>query len=147
MLRGTVLAFVLCLTITADDKKPEAGKKELEKFSGAWKVTLLEMGGKKMPEQQLKAAKLVIDGSNFTMTDGFATYCGHIEVDSTRKPKSIDLIFTEGPEKGKTNQGIYELEGDVFKLCLDISGKARPSDFASKPGSPQVFELLKRVKP
>jgi uncharacterized protein (TIGR03067 family) len=62
-------------------------------------------------------------------------------------PKTIDVTFTEGPEKGKSSYGIYELEGDTYRVCIGLTGKPRPTDFASTPGSGHVLEVLKREKP
>jgi hypothetical protein len=42
--------------------------------------------------------------------------------------------------------GIYELDGDTYKLCGDMQGKSRPTEFAVKPGSGFVLEVLKREK-
>jgi hypothetical protein len=57
------------------------------------------------------------------------------------------MKFTQGPEKGNTSYGIYELAGDDWKLCLTIAGKKRPTEFAAKPKSGHGFEVLKREKP
>ena len=37
-------------------------------------------------------------------------------------PRTIDLAFTEGPGAGSTAIGIYELNGDDWRICLDVSG-------------------------
>jgi uncharacterized protein (TIGR03067 family) len=141
------LIVAACLSIGADDPKETAVKKELQRFHGTWVFTLINIGGTDVPAEQVKGAKLVIEGNRFTVTDPTATYRGTFKVDPAAKPKTIDMTFTEGPEKGKTTQGIYELEGDVYKVCVDVAGKGRPTEFVSKPGSGHVFELLKRVKP
>ena len=57
------------------------------------------------------------------------------------------MKFTEGPEKGNTSLGIYQLEGDDLKLCLTITAKDRPAEFAAKPKSGLGIEVLKREKP
>ena len=46
-----------------------------------------------------------------------------IPIDPRKKPKTINMKFTDGPEKGNTSLGIYDLEGDDFKLCLTITAK------------------------
>jgi uncharacterized protein (TIGR03067 family) len=38
---------------------------------------------------------------------------GTVTVNSMKKPKAIDVAMTEGPEKGKTVLGIYEIDGDT----------------------------------
>jgi uncharacterized protein (TIGR03067 family) len=100
----------------------------------------------KIPEQTIKAARLIIKGREFTMKDPAATYRGHLTLDPTKEPKTIDLKFTEGPEKGNTSYGIYELKGDDLKLCLTIAGKNRPTSFAAAPKGGHALEVLKREK-
>src|SRR5262249_47235108 len=87
-----------------------------------------------------KNSKLVLMGGKWTFTQGTAESKGTFKVDLTQKPKTIDITFTEGPEKGKTVLGIYELEGDTYKLCLSLKDKDRPKEFVSKAGSGHILE-------
>jgi hypothetical protein len=41
----------------------------------------------------------------------------HLDVAST--PRALDLTYTEGPMKGATSLGIYELDGDPWKICSE----------------------------
>jgi uncharacterized protein (TIGR03067 family) len=70
-----------------------------------------------------------------------------IKLDPTLKPRAIDLTPLDGPFKGKTTPGPYELSGDTFRLCManhDI--KARPKEL-KPPKEGQVFVfVLKRAK-
>ena len=44
--------------------------------------------------------------------------------------------------------GIYELEGDTFKVCFAAPGKAdRPTEFKSAAGSGHRLLVLKRETP
>jgi uncharacterized protein (TIGR03067 family) len=58
----------------------------------------------------------------------------------------MDITGTEGPNKGKTMLAIYELEGDSMKVCYDMSGKERPTEFKTKPGTAQFLAKYKREK-
>ena len=49
----------------------------------------------------------------------------------------------EGPKK-RVYSGIYLLEGDKLKVCYALSGKARPTAFATKPGSGAILFVLER---
>ena len=53
------------------------------------------------------------------------------------------MVFSSGPEKGNTNFGIFEVEGDTWRLCLDMTGTSRPKAFASGRGV--ALETLRRV--
>jgi uncharacterized protein (TIGR03067 family) len=81
------------------------------------------------------------------MTDPRATYRGTFTIGLGVTPKRIDMTFTGGPEAGKTVLGVYELDGDTYKVCVGLSGRGRPEGFASEPGSGHALEVLKREKP
>jgi uncharacterized protein (TIGR03067 family) len=133
--------------IAADASKQDADRKERAKFEGTWRFASIEVEGKKVPEEQVrKSGKMVIRGNKFTIGEGGVTYRGTFKLDVSAKPKRIDVTFTAGSEKGKTLLGIYELEGDTYKVCLGVPGKPRPKAFAAKLGSGQVLEVLKREK-
>jgi hypothetical protein len=46
-----------------------------------------------------------------------------------------------------TLEGIYQLDGDTWKICLKVSGKERPTKFETKAGSELVLATLKRQTP
>ncbi len=73
-----------------------------------------------------------------------AAYEGTVVVGETGSPKSFDLRFEEGPEKGNTSLGIYELTGDTWKICLTTRGDQRPKEFAAPPGTGIALETLQR---
>src|SRR5438034_6834648 len=117
------------------------------KLEGTWRIVSLEVDGVKIPEETIKDSRLIIKGKEFTMKEPIATYRGNFIIDPSKKPKTIDIKFTEGPEKGNTSLGIYELNDGELKLCLTITAKDRPKEFAAKPNSGHGLEVLKREKP
>jgi hypothetical protein len=42
--------------------------------------------------------------------------------------------------------GIYHLVGDTYTACIGCPGAEWPSEFASRPGSGHVLEVLRRQK-
>lgn len=140
---GMILGVVFLLA--AADATDEV-KKEVARFEGTWKFVSVEMEKMKLPEEALKHPRLKIEGDKFTVSEENISQSGTFKVDPSKKPKTIDVTFTDGPEKGKTSLGIYELEGDTYKICVDPEGKSRPTEFAIKPGSGHILEVLKREK-
>ena len=122
---------------------------DLDLLQGTWTVTALEMDGEEMPAEMLDNARVTIEADHFSSTGMGPDYKGTLRLDAAATPRKFDLHFDEGPEKGNTNRGIYEINGDTLKLCLATRGKARPSSFATKPGSGFALEILKHgvVKP
>src|SRR5262249_45404196 len=121
-------------------------KRDIDRFEGTWKFVSVEASGMKLPLDQFKGSRLTLKGNHFTYTESGNTSKGTYTIDTSRKPKTIDVACTEGPEKGTTMQGIYELEGDIYKACFNLSGKGRPTEFSSKAGSGNVLEILQREK-
>ena len=120
-------------------------EEELKRFEGTWRYETTVVEGLVLPDGHLKDARLILQGDRFEMTDPMANYRGTFTVDPTSNPKTIEVRFTEGPEAGKTSKGIYELEGDTYKVCIGLAGRERPKVFASEPGSGHALQVLRRV--
>ena len=116
---------------------------DLAKLQGTWHIVELEMDGRSAPVGN--EAKIVVKGDRFTSLGMGASYEGKLTVNAAVKPKTFDLKFTVGPENGNTNRGIYELNGNRWKICLDFHGKGRPEKFAAEPGSGRSVEILERA--
>ncbi len=113
---------------------------DLDRLQGVWQISALEVDGQAAPV----AGSIVIQGSRFTSTGMGADYEGEIALDPTVTPRRLDMTFDAGPEKGNTNLGIYELDGNSWRLCLATRGCVRPESFATAPGSGFALETLTR---
>lgn len=119
--------------------------KDIEQMQGVWKIVSLEMDGQSISPSLLEGAQIVVEGDRFTSSGMGAPYEGTIEIDSSTTPKNFNLTFAAGPEKGNTNLGIYELDGDRWRICLNTSGTTRPSQFAAEAGTGIALEVLQRA--
>jgi uncharacterized protein (TIGR03067 family) len=142
--RLLILAAILALA--GDTPKEDKVKDEMAKLAGTWNFATVEVEGNKVPAEMMKGATMVLKDNTFGMTSFGVTYKGTYAIDPSKSPKTLDISFTEGPEKGNKSLGIYELDKDDWKICLGLAGKDRPTEFASKPGSGHVLETLKREK-
>jgi len=126
----------------------DAVKQEREKLKGTWQVTSYDLDGKKLPDEQVKATKVMVDatGKLTVQREGKTTIEGATEIDPTKKPKTIAIKYTKGERAGQTVQGIYEINGDDYRVCFALPGKERPTEFASKPGSGHILIAYKRAK-
>jgi uncharacterized protein (TIGR03067 family) len=59
----------------------------------------------------------------------------------------MDITGNEGPNKGKTFLAIYELKGDTLRICYDLSGQARPTEFKTKKDTRLFLVTYQREKP
>ena len=116
---------------------------DLDGLQGTWNIVSMEMDGQKSSGG---SARIVVRGDRFVTTGMGAIYEGALAVDQTTAPKSFELHFEAGPEKGNTSFGIYELDGDTWKICLGLTGKTRPTKFVSAPGTGHALEILKRER-
>ena len=128
-------------------QKEGADKKELEKFQGKWVQVSTTIDGKALEEDELKNRSVVFKGEKRTLLykdkeRGTAS----LKIDPSKSPAQIDTTAEDGPAKGGTSKGIYKFDGDTLTICLGGSGKDRPTEFASKPGSGTMLFVQKRAK-
>ena len=138
------LLVVAVVLMGADQPKSKEVAAEEKRFEGTWRFASLEIEGKALPKDAFSKAKLVLKGDTHTYSNPSSTSHGTFVVNPDVKPKTLDVTFSDGPEKGNTLHGIYELEADTYRLCISLGGKPRPMAFVSEPGSGHVLEVLKR---
>jgi uncharacterized protein (TIGR03067 family) len=126
------------------EKSTDSAQAEDPSFDGTWQVETAEMGGKPMGDDFVKSTTLTIDGENYTVMVSGGADKGTTKVDKTTSPKSMDIMGTDGPNKGKTFLAIYEWNDGKLKVCYDLSGAERPKEFATKPSTYQFLATYRR---
>ena len=94
---------------------------------------------------RIRDLDFVVEGNALTLVSQGATSRGTFQLDSVPTPRTLDVTFTEGPEKGNRYLGIYELQEDTWRFCRTPAGKGRPTAFAGKAGSGHLLETLHRA--
>jgi uncharacterized protein (TIGR03067 family) len=122
------------------------GKGDLDKLQGTWARVSEVKDGKASPEEAVKKTKLTIKGDKYTLRMGDDKRSGTLKVDASKSPATIDIMSEDGPNKGKTLQGIYKVEGDTLTYCIAPPGRERPTAFESKSGSGVMLYVNKREK-
>lgn len=139
-----LLVLVAALLISASALGDDV-KDELKKLQGKWSPISAELGGTKLSEEQLKAIQLTLEGEKYTVKIGDISDLGTIEIDPSKTPRTMDIIGTEGPNKGKTIPAIYEVSGDTLKVCYSLDGKDRPTEFKAGAATKVFLVVYKRV--
>jgi uncharacterized protein (TIGR03067 family) len=119
-------------------------KKDEAKIDGTWVATSTELAGRKLPTGG-EPIKLTLKKGEYevkaeSLDKGTVTY------DDKADPKAMDIKGVEGPNEGKTFLAIYELSGDKLKICYDLAGKARPTEFKTKPKTKLLLVTYERKK-
>ena len=122
-------------------------KDEPSDFDGTWQLTYFEREGKVVKLQGM--TRWINTNGKFTVQRGEEVIAAGISrIDPSQSPKAIDVTYTEGPNKGKTFKGIYQVDGDIVKFCrAGLPDDPRPSAFMNKTGSRAFVTVYKRVKP
>jgi uncharacterized protein (TIGR03067 family) len=136
--------LIAALLVSADNPQ-EVIQKEMAQLEGEWSMVSGEINGQAMPEEYRKNASRVSKaGETTVMIAGQLFMKAKYTVDPAKKPKTIDYEMTDGPTKGKTQQGIYELDGETVKFCFASPGQDRPTEFTAKAGSGRTLSVWKR---
>ena len=136
----TVLLFVPAL-LRADDVPK--GDKDLD---GDWTGVSAFSDGDDLGKPPGGRFVLTVKGDAITIQIGDETHTGKAKIDPAKTPKVIDMVPDDGPEKGKTVPGVYEIKGDELRICTAEPDKDRPTEVSSKKGSGWMLITCKRVK-
>lgn len=150
MRRGILVVLgllFLCSFLNAEDPTGD-----LKKIQGRWVIKSLEKGGEQAPKGLLNATfsisenKMTMEVSAKDSPDrkGGARHFT-VLLDSSKKPKHIDLISLQEPNKDALIQGIYSLSDSELSLCMpDEKAEMRPNEFESPKGSSLMRMVLRR---
>jgi len=146
-----IMCVLIVLTISL---LPAAGadddmKKELKALEGKWKAVALEAGGMALPKDSLPEFTFIVaaDGKS-TGNSAQGEFQATITVDPKKSPRTVNNAHESGAHKGKTQYGIYKLEGDKWTVCMTPPGAAesdRPKAFNTKDTTNVVF-VFERIK-
>jgi uncharacterized protein (TIGR03067 family) len=121
--------------------QPDKGKAPAE-LQGTWKLVGVEADGE-MLEFPPNLPRWVIKGTKVRYGGG---PLADLTVDPKANPKVIDL---EWAAPKRTYEGIYQVEGDTLKLCVNAQSdgvKERPGDFTTEGKAGRRLLVFERVK-
>jgi uncharacterized protein (TIGR03067 family) len=130
------------LGLAADAPKSGAVKDSLE---GTWKLVAVEINAHALPMDNLNEARLVVRGEKYSFTLGETPLEMTHRLDPVKK--TLDMTIMAGENKGKTYHAIYQLTGDILKICRHIEPEQpRPTEFGTRPDSGLMVVVWERIK-
>jgi len=125
--------LILCLALTATIALAGDSSNDAKAVQGNWSPVTAELSGQPMPDAVLKTISLKLENGKYEVFVGEFPDRGTYTIDPAAR--SMTVTGTEGPNHGKTFPAIYELKGDTLRICYDLSGMKRPTEFKSLAGT------------
>jgi uncharacterized protein (TIGR03067 family) len=143
MMKGTIcVCFVVAASVAALAAEPP----DAPAIQGSWTPVKAQLSGQPMAEAVLKTISLKLTDGKYEVHVGTQPDNGTYTLDETTQPKGITVTGTDGPNRGKTLPAIYELKGDMLRICYDLSGAKRPAEFKSVVGTRLYLVTYSRKK-
>jgi uncharacterized protein (TIGR03067 family) len=143
--RPCILLFLFLVTVAA------RGDEDLLRFAGTWRLAQAEMAGKAVPADALKGVTVKVEGTSYQVTSDRDPTAeplerGTFSLQPEAQPKAMTLKVTGGQNAGKTALAIYDFAGDKLRVCYDLSGTKRPTEFKSTPSTMLYLVTYERSK-
>ncbi len=146
MTRELFLLLILALAASCHSHADDAAAIG-NSVDGRWQATTAELGGMPFPDEVRRSITLTVEGGRYTVMVGTQADKGTVAIDASKTPKALDITGTEGPNQGKTILAIFERTGDSLKVCYDLTGKARPTEFKTEKGTQLFLVTYGRKQP
>lgn len=66
------------------------------------------------------------------------------QVDHSKTPGQIDIVYVDGEFAGKVRHGIFEFEGDTLKIRIADFDVPRPTEFVASAGNMALVMLQRQ---
>jgi len=148
MMRCILLMSLLFLSLPAvAQDKEEAGRKELIKFQGDWKLVSGQSAGNALPPNVVAGFSLSVKDNGYEFRNSDEIEKGLLTLNPEAKPAQIDISIVDGSFKGQKQIGIYEIDGKKLKFCVTQPGETkRPEKFESNAQNQCMIFEFEQVK-
>jgi uncharacterized protein (TIGR03067 family) len=124
------------------EEAPSGTPTEIE---GEWPMVSAVFDGKPLADDMVKWCKRVTRGNVTKIFAGTQPMLdAEFTLDSSKRPGHIDYVNRSGKNKGKTQAGIYEIDGDMLRICTSAPGEKRPTEFSSSKGDGRSYTVWRR---
>jgi uncharacterized protein (TIGR03067 family) len=130
-----MMKYLFCIGLAVSVSLNALSADDAKAIQGNWLPARAELAGQPMSDAVLKTISLKLDNGKYEVFVGDKPDRGNYTIDPSTKPGSITVTGTVGPNTGKTFPAIYELKGETLRICYDLSGAKRPTEFKSVAGT------------
>jgi len=114
---------------------------------GSWSCVSAIVDGRSLPKETVALLRLTLTENRYKTEKGSEVlFDSTYTLDSSKDPKEINMVGTEGDLTGKEAQGIYRVEDNLLRICYTMPGVGRPIKFESPPGSKVYLIVWKRSR-
>ena len=129
--------LVADVPVESDAPGSPAGDPAAE-LAGVWAPLSLVRDGQSLPRSMLKYGKRTATANQVTVEFGPQVVLkARYAVVRSRHPMTMDYLLADG----RTQHGIWALQGKRLTTCFGAPGAARPSEFASSPGNGRTLTV------
>ena len=121
---GSQTALYTLKRVAIEKDKP---KDDATAIQGTWVAVSGEADGKEASADEIKDFQVVFTADKLVFNPKGDNRASSYKLDPAKTPKVIEVTPQDGPAKGKTLHGLYELDGDRLKLCLQNGDGDRKS--------------------
>jgi uncharacterized protein (TIGR03067 family) len=143
-MKSRVLPLLALVLFAASAFAQNDAQKEQAKFQGMWVIESAQADGKEIPSDVFKSFKITFKGDAYTMQMGQEKIEGTFRLDSSANPKQIDILPENGPDRGRVQAGVYEVDGNKLRISAAQPGKGRPANFDTKDQPGQTLLVLRK---
>jgi uncharacterized protein (TIGR03067 family) len=122
---------------------------ESQRIQGSWLRSGVVLGDIPIPADSLKSISLKLQDGKYEKTGNVSEpEKGTYVLDTSKNPVNLTMTCTEGANAGQTILGICQLDGDTFRICVNLPGTNRPASFVKTSDTDSLFiETYKRIQP
>jgi len=143
---AVVLALIACaaVPVIGAQDAPAAAKPAgiMAQLQGAWTTT--SSNGQDTAGSGQEVVTTVTGNRYERIVNGQVVERGTFKIDESKKPMTVDISMTDGPNAGESALGIFQLDGNKLTAKLGEPGSTvRPTDFATAEGF-VTFVMVKK---
>jgi uncharacterized protein (TIGR03067 family) len=140
-------AFLAIICLAGSPVHAGVAAADLASLQGAWDYVSVMDEGISVEPDGLVGAQVVFTGDKMTLVspDRKVHADFSIALDPAKTPKTIDVTWLSVSFNGHSNKGIYDLKGDILRICQpEKPTQPRPTSFAAPEGFGLNLVTLKK---